>query len=159
MGDKINGVLELKSFYDLYLKVEHDCQGLSMHDSYSVFNLLCTLNHLREWGEKDSLLRTEARAECRKISEKIKNESDAKESELFSLYVIRRLCNSAKHFKPSDKTFLADGAICGLVRCGDRLGRNYYFYDSADGQHNVERVIEHSVLFWRKFVEKYKIEK
>jgi hypothetical protein len=77
---------ELVSWTDLLEKAGHDLIELELHvNSYSLFNCICTLNHIPDWISADpGYEHLSARVE------EIKKERNVE--------TVRQLCNRAKHF-------------------------------------------------------------
>lgn len=118
-----DGLYDLRSARDLFGKAQRDAAALQNEQTDdTLFNLLCTLKHLRDWicpgghasyvGRSPSLW-----TPAEKFHDALHHDP--------SYNVVRDLCNNAKHFTDSGigaKTSTIDGFIAGLSQCGDSLG-------------------------------------
>ena len=123
-----NGFFRLKTPYDLFCKVKCDFEDYCKNpNDYSLFNLLCGLNHLREWIEKyQNNHKFDSKPQF--FVSKLLNDSDYK--------VIKELCNNAKHFKDlkgiGQRSNCFEGFRTGFSRAGDRLGQMNNTVDGKD---------------------------
>lgn len=128
---KKNGLFELKTPYDLFSKAKYDLKiFFKKPDNYSLFNLICTLNHLKEWTEKDKAHKHKGKF-CRELA----NNPDYK--------IVKELCNNAKHFYDNgiglrSKSF--NGFTSGFSGAGDSLGQINYTVDGQDIRDIISRV-------------------
>lgn len=117
----------------LFKKAQNDM--VEFHESpneWNLFNLLCTLNHLRDWicpgGWKSYRDITEvAWTPAQRFHRQLHDDDD--------FIIVRDLCNNAKHFIDAGvgtRTRTIDGARAGLLRAGDRLDQRYYLVDGKD---------------------------
>lgn len=128
-----DGLYDLQTPRDLYKKAVRDLEELwhSPHD-YLLFNVLCTLNHLRDWIWPEGHLTYEHRPR-EKWSRAEKFHEQLHWDENYQL--VRDLCNQAKHFRTrsdSLSTDVIEGFRVGLNRAGDRIGHRYYFADGKE---------------------------
>lgn len=160
----MNGVHELKSFVQLYDKALHDHAKLDLYDSYSIFNILCTLNHLIDWAASDESLPKAARDQALSVEKILKKKSlcdedgylaTTPEMSLYPLFVVRGLCNSAKHFNARYKTEMQEHFAFGRSAFGDAMGRNFYFYDDSSSRVNVCGCIDAAMAYWSRFRNEY----
>lgn len=136
------GFFGLESHSDLYCKAKHDLEVFSQNpNDHSLFNLVCILNHLREWIEKNQGCRHEKKL----LRSKLINNPDYK--------IIQQLCNNAKHFYDNgiglrSKSF--NGFTCGFSGAGDSLGQRNYIIDGQDIRNIISRVFNK----YREYFEK-----
>jgi len=73
-------------------------------------------------------------------------------------YVIRQLCNKAKHFKKTEieKQERNDISVTGVMECGDRLGAYHYIYtvENEGKDELLTKVLEVNLDQWEKFINK-----
>jgi hypothetical protein len=101
-------------------------------NDYLLFNLLCTLNHLRDWFHPSGEKAYKGKAEQDYIKEE---RFHAELSDDADYEVVRKLCNSAKHFHDRGigrRTNSFCGFSAGFSGAGDRLGQHNYTIDGED---------------------------
>ena len=137
----MNGLFELKTSNDLFKKSQKDYESFCNDpNDYDLFNLLATLNHMREWI-------------CPAGYDSYKNKKESNytpeekvHSQLFqnkNYKIIKELCNNSKHFNDSGigkKTEILNGFITGFNRCGDRIGQRNYLVKDKDLRDIVSEV-------------------
>lgn len=148
----MNGLFELKNANDLFKKAQTDYESFCNDpNDYDLFNLLTTLNHLREWIHP---------AGYTSYKNKKKSEYTPEEKIHYQLYknknykIINELCNNSKHFNDSgigEKTEILNGFICGFNRCGDSLGQRNYLVEDKD----LRDIIREVFLIYKDYFSKH----
>jgi hypothetical protein len=138
------GLYELQSARDLFKKAQRDItEFFDAPSDYALFNLLCTLTHLRDWvcpgghgsyeGREASLLTREEG-----FHRKLHHDPDYK--------LVRELCNNAKHFNDRSgvgtSARIFHGFFVGLNYAGDYLGHRNYTVEGRDLREPVGRLMK-----------------
>lgn len=125
------GLFGLRKPSDLFCKAQKDVKDFfEAPTDYALFNLVCTLNHLRDWIEKNG-----STYEDKIFCSELDGNPDFK--------IIKALCNNAKHFSDRGIMKRSDmfiGFICGFNGAGDRLDQKNYTVDGYDIRNIVSRV-------------------
>lgn len=128
-----NGHFDLNSPEALFKKAVSDYfEFFESPNSWVLFNVLATFNHLLEWICPEANGRPPRPSFAHGTPQQIFyyqmwNQSD--------FQTIRALCNNSKHFhhKPQGPiTSVIEGARAGLSRTGDSLGQTYFIVDGTD---------------------------
>lgn len=147
------GRFELNSFLDLYEVAKANKEALENGtlDSVKAFNALCSINHLKEWLEKDDNVPDEVKKAASYVY-------DSYDTEGGSLNIIRGLCNAQKHYdvtKYTPKTSVNIGY--GVGRYGTSLygvGEPSYKVAVSDSTElSFLKVINDAMSLWDKFVQ------
>lgn len=136
-----NGFFELSTPYDLFCKAKHDLKVFcEKPSSYNLFNLVCVLNHLREWIEKDQSYDRKSKQLCVELN---KNQN---------YKIIKAVCNNAKHFRNISQHYsVFEGFRCGFNRAGDRLGQRNYMVDGQDVRDIVSKVFNEYKTYFESY--------
>lgn len=149
----MNGLFELEKAKDLFNKARHDYELFhSDPNDYALFNLLTTLNHLREWicpggyksykGKKGKLFTPEERVHHNLYHDK-------------NYQVVNELCNNSKHFTDSGigaKTEVQHGFLCDISCFGDSFDHRNYLVDNKD----LRDILEEVLKIYKKYFEQKK---
>jgi hypothetical protein len=131
---------ELVSWTDLLDKAGHDLIELKLQvNSYSLFNCICTLNHIADWISADP------RYESLSAQvDEIKKERNVE--------IVRQLCNRAKHFsrnKVSPTTQVHNGYGSGRYGLGNyQEGEPSYLVEVDGSMLNVLDVLSAARSKW-----------
>lgn len=127
------GHFDLNTPEALFKKASNDYfEFFKKPNSWTLFNLLATFNHLVEW------ICPEAKGKSPKASYAHGTPQQKFYDQLWSkpeFRVIRSLCNNSKHFhhKPTEpNTDVINGARAGRARAGDSISQTYYIVDGTD---------------------------
>jgi hypothetical protein len=164
---------EFNNYKDLFLKCKREIIQLKKKiDSDILFNMICTLNHLFEWFLEDTNIDEQSKIEAiNKFNSyptisNLNSQFNAiykKRSTFPSLnieqYLIRCLCNNAKHFKLILNTrikkingaYYGSSTYYGSVYYGQKSQIKYIVeYDNKE--YDVRKIIEDSIMNWESFL-------
>jgi len=147
----MSGFFELKTSSDLYQKAKREYKNFCENSNdYDLFNLITSLNHLREWIHplKKGTYANKNKSEYT-IEELI--HSNLHENENYQ--IIRSLCNNSKHFndiKITERTEVSNGFQFGLNTYGDSFGQRNYLIDGKD----IIVVIDEVFKIYSKYFDK-----
>jgi len=121
-----------KTEYQRFVKKPNDCQ---------LFNLLCTVNHLKEWIAAESLYPW-----TEEFCQQLNDDEDYKR--------VKELCNGIKHYKRDPKRnknaprpSKSEGFYAGISRAGDSLNQKNYFVEEQD----IRDVLSHVLKKYEDF--------
>jgi len=141
----MDGCFDLKTPNDLFGKAEKDYNKFYDNpNDYDLFNLLTTLNHLRDWIYPDKYKAYKGKNLTQYTrDEKLHNRLHNNEN----YQKIRELCNRSKHFKSIDikkrivkKTETITGFIFDFNKFGDGFGQKNYIVDGQDIRDIIDEV-------------------
>ncbi|MDD9891900.1 MAG: hypothetical protein OXT49_00090 [Gammaproteobacteria bacterium] len=146
----MGGFFELTSARDLHKKCLHEFEEFHNHPShYNLFNLVTSVAHLREWiwpkGHKRYGEALESEATAARLHNELHKNGSYK--------IILNLCNSAKHYGVSSEDYrqeVTEGAQCGVARCGDRLGQDYFLVNGQDVRFHLNEVMSIYNAYFRE---------
>lgn len=127
------GIFEANDPADLYRHVSRCLGEFCGHPcDYSLFNVLFSIVHLREWICTDDWntyrnIPYELQTDAQKFSSMLHEFPDYK--------VLVALCNHAKHFNPRGdrpNQRIVNGARAGYARAGDSLDVRHYIVDGRE---------------------------
>ena len=169
-----NGIFTLNSHTELFQKCLYEYQLLTncrTHPEYDyiLFNIIASLNHLKEWFLKDDNIADNVKDECKKKFHRDTNQSidEFQESEPSTndlQYTIRLLCNNAKHFVSRNiEDFHVEDypPVAGnpAIVCSDPPQHCcteylHYLYCVSIGseQYRVDKIVEKLIDEWKTFL-------
>jgi len=173
-NSKNKNFYNLYSYLDLHKKCIYELQVIesSINDSlllsYNLFNLVCTLNHMFDWCIGDDSIDETLRKECltqfnpwrdepkdkeiKKLYNKIENKTTN-----FNQYLIREICNKAKHFK-NNPILIND--MCYSVAMGNfqmgelQMGEFVYKFivEKDDKEYDILETCRELISEWNDFI-------
>jgi hypothetical protein len=131
---------QLESWTHLLDKAGYDLNELQLGvNSYSLFNCLCTVNHIPDWIAKDPTSK-----HLRPLVEKFKKDPN--------INAVRQLCNRAKHFernKKSPVTEVQSGYGAGRYGVGEYgVGEPTYLVEIGGKMLDVTEVLSAARAKW-----------
>ena len=167
-------IFSLNHYRDLFDKCVSEFRMLEncrIHPDYDhlLFNIVLSANHLFEWFIKDKEVSEPIKLECIKVFNPFYSPYDVS-GDFKTLYrklpdfpkrnneqfVIRQLCNKAKHFKKIEieKQERNDVSVAGVMECGDCLGAYHYIYtvENEGKDELLTKVLEVNLDQWDKFI-------
>ncbi len=154
------GLYELKTATDLLKKAKMEFQELhNSPNEFVLFNLLCTLNHLRDWilpaGHKSYKEKEETGCMLTKEEEFHKSLHTNK-----NYVIVNSLCNASKHFKKKERTpetHIKCGFFAGKNEAGHSLNyRHYYVEIEKEGNKkfkDLQEVVEELLTDYSNFLD------
>jgi len=132
---------ELRTAQDLLDKAKRDYEACKANPSADlVFNLVCTLNHVSDWADKDEETRIPA-AEVGHVS----SSDEAR--------IVRQLCNRFKHFEKKsghpEVSHRPGGAFSSAFSDGFDNAPEAYVVDDRGEQLDILSICSSLIQLWR----------